>query len=192
MDNAHSFSFSTVRTRALALRERRDGLADTGDVVGERNGRRISPTGADEIDQICNIPIAQPPGESRHRELHRRLRGAWRLRASEHDRNQRNGVWSFDNRIAGQSWEHALVSHAVGTMAGGAVIKVEESSGLARIAMLQCLVFRFVVGEGIWWLSPRLAECLEISRRRGSVLAAYILRAVDDDVGHRAEDDAAW
>src|ERR1700722_5269023 len=142
------FSFSGMQTRASALRGRRDGLADAGDVAGARYGRRIAPAASDEIDQIGNILIAQPPGESGHRELRRRLCRAWRLRAAEHDRNQRNRILSFDNWIAGQAWKHAVVSLAVGTMAGGAVIKVKEGSGLARIAVLECLLFRFVVGEG--------------------------------------------
>src|SRR5580704_16612717 len=133
---SHTSGSISVRTRASALRGRRDSLADTGDVASTRCGRRIPPAAADEIDQIGNILIAQPPGESGHRELRRRLRRAWRLRTGEHDRNQRNRVWSFDNRIAGQAWKHAVVSLAVGSMAGGAVIKVEESSGLARIAVL--------------------------------------------------------
>src|ERR1700728_1117312 len=52
-------------------------------------------------------------------------------------------------------------------------------------------MFRFLVGEGFCWLSPRFAECLEISRRRNGVVVAHILRAVNDDIRHRAEDDAA-
>jgi hypothetical protein len=32
---------------------------------------------------------------------------------------------------------------------------------------------------------------LEISRRRNGVITAHILR-MDDDIAHRAEDDAAW
>src|ERR1700685_2146758 len=53
-------------------------------------------------------------------------------------------------------------------------------------------MFRFVVGEGFCWLSPWLAECLVISRRRGGVVAAPILGAVDDALAQRAEDDAVW
>src|SRR5580704_1584035 len=77
-----------VRTRASALRGRRDSLADTGDVAGARCGRRVPPAAADKIDQTGNILIAQSPSEGGHRELSRRLRRAWRLRTGEHDRNQ--------------------------------------------------------------------------------------------------------
>src|ERR1700733_995343 len=52
-------------------------------------------------------------------------------------------------------------------------------------------MFRFVVGEGFCWLRPWFAECLEISRRRNGVVVAHILRAVNDDIRHRSEDDAA-
>src|SRR6202050_3322574 len=165
-------------------------LADLSHVSGRDRRSSISPTCANKIHDIRHVPIRQPPGKPRHRKLRRCASRARRLRPVQDDGDERPWVPRLYDRVAGEAWEYQVVSQAVRAVARCTIVKIDPRSGFAGITVLECEVFGRVIGEACCGFHAWVSQSLEVLRGRERVRWRHVLRAVDDDVAHRAEGDA--
>lgn len=107
-------------------------------IAGALPAARCSPAGADKVDHIRHLlVIRRQPNEGMVR-LETAFFTAGVVRV-EDDVDERRRIFGLHNRVALQRREGALVTHAIGTVAGRAVIDVQRRAGFTVIALPQIL-----------------------------------------------------
>ena len=101
--------------------------------------------------------------------------------------DERRRIFGLHYRVALQRREGALVTHAIGTVAGRAVIHVQRRAGLAVIALPQILRYAvFNRRRGLFSTARR--QRFQIAGNRGDIVVREILQAVFHYIAHSPED----